>query len=195
MFDPCQPDNPLGSTRPPPGKPPKTSRDVAMRYAGYTSLQGIPFINRASRWYSKIFWSLVFMASLAAMLYQTYKVFHKYYKYETTTSVSIGYDKLSFPSLTLCNINPIRLSKANEIGGSIKEFVSSLDPKDQYHSAWYDTDEESTTESPEEDEPQIRKKVCTGLKSTKYASHEGPIYHPGKGACVQISIYHEVPNI
>ena len=113
-------------------------RTIATRYANNTSLMGVPFINRARRWYSKLFWSLVFLAAMAAMLQQTYKIFEKYYSRKTTTSVSIGYDNLAFPSFTLCNINPIRRSKVYEAGGPIAEFVDEISPRDDYGYQWDD---------------------------------------------------------
>ncbi len=110
----------------------KSIRSRLHRFATHTSLQGIPFVNRARRWYSKLFWSLVFATAMAVMMQQTYLICEKYYRYETTTSVKIGYDKLQFPSVSLCNINPVRLSGVGDVGGELEQFVNAISPQTEY---------------------------------------------------------------
>ncbi|KAK2167592.1 hypothetical protein LSH36_26g10056 [Paralvinella palmiformis] len=129
-------------------------RTIADNYASHTSLQGVPFISRAGRWYTKTFWTVIFLGALAAMLQQTFQICEKYYSYKTTSSVSIGYDKLPFPSVTICNINPIRRSKVNELGGPIAAFVSGLLPRTGYGYAWdVQTNTEATIRNEDLNEP------------------------------------------
>ena len=42
---------------------------------------------------------------------QMWSIFDNYYSYETATSVNMGYGKMPLPSITFCNVNPIRESK------------------------------------------------------------------------------------
>ena len=43
-------------------------------------------------------------------MFQMKSIYDKYYSYETTTSIKLKYSKLPFPSVTVCNINPLRKS-------------------------------------------------------------------------------------
>ena len=43
-----------------------------------------------------------------------WSVFSLYYSYETTISMNIGYSTLPLPSITICNINPMRYSLLSE---------------------------------------------------------------------------------
>ena len=45
---------------------------------------------------------------------QMWSIFDNYYAYETTTSVGIAYKQLPFPSITICNVNPVRHSQLME---------------------------------------------------------------------------------
>ena len=43
-------------------------------------------------------------------------IFHKYFSYETTTSVDLEYSHLPLPSITFCNVNVIRQSEIKKHG-------------------------------------------------------------------------------
>ena len=45
------------------------------------------------------------------MCLQMWSIFGNYYAYETSTSVNVGYKHLPFPSITFCNVNPVRHSE------------------------------------------------------------------------------------
>ena len=108
----------------------KTFRDVFIRFAESTSVQGIPFINRGGHWYTKAIWAFLFFAALAAWLYHSYALIYSYYSYSVTTLVGITHDTLPFPSVTVCNINSLRKSTTNENGPEdFVTYLKDLEPK------------------------------------------------------------------
>ena len=103
------------------------------RFGSYTSLQGIPFILRAKRWYSRLLWTLLFIAALGLTSWQFIEVLNKFLAQDTSTSIKLGYANLEFPSVTICNINPIRLSAVNETSTKLVRFIKTLTPPEEYN--------------------------------------------------------------
>ena len=119
---------------------PKTIKGTLHRFAETTSLQGVPFINRSGRWYSKTIWSVLFLTALGVMFYHLYTLFHKYYSAETTSSIQLGYATLGFPSVTICNVNPIRLSAVPDTPQSFQDFLDRINIVEEVNpSYWNDT--------------------------------------------------------
>ena len=114
-------------------KEPKTFKGVMTRFGSYTSLQGIPFILRAKRWYSRLLWTLLFIAALGLTSWQFIEVLNKFLAQDTSTSIKLGYANLEFPSVTICNINPIRLSAVNETSTKLVRFIKTLTPPEEYN--------------------------------------------------------------
>lgn len=113
-------------------KQPKTVGKVFNQFGTNTSFQGIPFIIRGTRWYAKAIWTFIFVAASAACIYHCYSIFDEYYKRKVTSKFDIGYDTLPFPSVTVCNINPVRLSRVSLGGAALEDFVASLQPQEGY---------------------------------------------------------------
>ena len=63
-------------------------------------------------------------------LYQLYEIFSKYYAAETSSSVKLGYASLDFPSVTFCNLNPIRKSHLDLTPQSFQDFLLDLSADD-----------------------------------------------------------------
>ena len=103
------------------------------RFGSYTSLQGIPFILRAKQWYSRLLWTLLFIAALGLTSWQFIEVLNKFLAKDTSTSIKLGYANLEFPSVTICNINPIRLSAVNETSTKLVKFLKTLTPPEEYN--------------------------------------------------------------
>ena len=62
-------------------------------------------------------------------LWQVTLLFIKYYSYEYNTIILLGSDILDFPSVTICNVNPIRKSMENDTTHDLYTFLSNLDRK------------------------------------------------------------------
>ncbi|XP_046584647.1 degenerin-like protein asic-2 [Haliotis rubra] len=82
-------------------------------FAESTSFMGIPKIWASPRLVFKIMWTLFFLGATTMMIIQLVELFTTFYKYPVKTSVKLGFTALPFPAVTICNMNPIKLSKAN----------------------------------------------------------------------------------
>ncbi len=62
--------------------------------------------------------------SLGFLIWQLYEAFKKYYSYPTDTEITTGSKtRMEFPSLSICNLNPMRKSALLEAG---EEFNSQF---------------------------------------------------------------------
>lgn len=73
-----------------------------------TSIHGIPKIATAKPAFQKVLWSILLAAVSAYLCYQLNLLFTAYYKWPLKTSVSLQFNKLQFPAITICNMNPIK---------------------------------------------------------------------------------------
>ena len=55
------------------------------------------------------------------------------FRYETSPTMRINYEPLEFPSVTICNVNPIRVSKLDYYGSDeLVAFLSESQPSADY---------------------------------------------------------------
>ena len=109
-------------------KSPKTWRGVFIRFAEYTSFQGIPFIYRSRYILAKFIWIFFFLVALTCTIGHYYLVAHKYLTRGVTTKVTVGYSDLPFPSVSICNINPIRQSAVGNDIQPLRSFLDAIEP-------------------------------------------------------------------
>ena len=61
-----------------------------------------------------------------------YSIFYGYYKWPIQTKVSLGFDNLKYPAITLCNLNKIKKSSLirghSEAMEDLKDLVELIDP-------------------------------------------------------------------
>ncbi|ELU11651.1 hypothetical protein CAPTEDRAFT_212535, partial [Capitella teleta] len=111
---------------------PKTYRGLVIQFAQSTSLQGVFFIERASHWWSRGLWILIVLTAIGVGTFQSITILQNYLSYGTSTSISISYDYLDFPSITLCNLNPIRYSMLSLADPRMSQLVEDLTPDTDY---------------------------------------------------------------
>ena len=100
-------------------------QDLLKNAMGNASAHGLPNIDRSESIPRKMFWSFLFLAGLALFLWQCSALLMAYYEYPVNTAIELKYSKqLNFPAITICNLNPIKLSNLehndllNELLGS-----------------------------------------------------------------------------
>ncbi|XP_066273655.1 amiloride-sensitive sodium channel subunit alpha-like [Branchiostoma lanceolatum] len=98
-----------------------------LEFADATTAHGVPRAVGSFSVVRKIFWSAFFAASLAYFLYQASTLFNKYFDYPVATDVSVKFATIDFPAVTICNLNPIRLSKLKTAGGEFSSYLSDSD--------------------------------------------------------------------
>uniref|UniRef100_A0A8C4Q8N8 Amiloride-sensitive sodium channel subunit beta n=1 Tax=Eptatretus burgeri TaxID=7764 RepID=A0A8C4Q8N8_EPTBU len=59
-------------------------------------------------------WMLITLTVLCVMLWQWYEIAQEYLSYGVTVTVTMGFQKLNFPAVTICNLNPYRFSAINK---------------------------------------------------------------------------------
>ncbi|XP_046572220.1 degenerin-like protein asic-2, partial [Haliotis rubra] len=92
-------------------------------FAESTSFMGIPKIWASPRLVFKVMWALFFLAATGVMIAQLVQLFTTFYSYPIKTSVKLGFTSLPFPTVTICNMNPIMLSKAHMLDCSIQKLL------------------------------------------------------------------------
>ena len=107
----------------------KTIGSLVSSFADTTSLQGPPFIMRAGRWYSRSIWVFILILAFGATTAHLYYVCTQYYSYDSTTKITLGYKSLPFPSISICNINPIRISKLRLASPALHRYITQLAPR------------------------------------------------------------------
>ncbi|XP_067679109.1 amiloride-sensitive sodium channel subunit alpha-like [Haliotis asinina] len=92
-------------------------------FAESTSFMGIPKIWASPRLVFKVMWSMFFLAATGVMIAQLVELFTTFYSYPVKTSVKLGFTSLPFPTVTLCNMNPIMLSRAHALDCGIQKLL------------------------------------------------------------------------
>ena len=94
-------------------------------FCANTTAHGIGKVAEAMSWPARTFWMLIFASAFVCSIYEITCSFQKYLKHPTQTEVSlVAREKLIFPALTVCNLNPLKLS--NLINTSLWDNVVSI---------------------------------------------------------------------
>ncbi|XP_013411979.1 acid-sensing ion channel 4-like [Lingula anatina] len=107
----------------------KKVREVSCEFLENTSAHGLPNAHRATSVPRKVIWSLIFLGSLAGFTTQSYLLLDAFFKYPHNVDIRREFGKkVTFPAVTICNLNPIRLNKIREKleSGNVSSIVTSL---------------------------------------------------------------------
>ncbi|XP_067679741.1 acid-sensing ion channel 1-like [Haliotis asinina] len=106
----------------------KSLRSILQRFADRTSMQGVSFLSTSRSWYARVIWSCLLLTSLAMLFYHLTYLVQIYYSWPKHTSMSLGFSPLPFPSITICNTNPVRLSQMRNVSKGLKLFFEKANP-------------------------------------------------------------------
>ncbi|KAK3092474.1 hypothetical protein FSP39_003287 [Pinctada imbricata] len=104
----------------------KSFRRLCQRFAEKTSMQGVPYINNAKLTGAKIIWTILLVASLAAMTYHLIFLCDQFFGYPKITKISLGFDELVLPAVTICNVNPFMKSQMDKVSKKLKKLTNSV---------------------------------------------------------------------
>ncbi|XP_076105862.1 degenerin deg-1-like [Mytilus galloprovincialis] len=79
-------------------------------FAGYTSIHGFRRIADSVFILRKVFWICALSASFGMCVFQVYRLSLQFISEGVNTKVSVTYKELEFPAVTICNLNPLKLS-------------------------------------------------------------------------------------
>lgn len=118
----------------------KSFKRLVVRFAEKTSMQGVAYINSAKVWYAKIIWTFLLISCTAGMGLHLYYLINQFLLFPVQTKIELGFSNLIFPAVTICNVNPIRMSKIDMASQQIQSLIEQLE--------WSNLqdDEETTTQ-------------------------------------------------
>ncbi|XP_060077030.1 amiloride-sensitive sodium channel subunit alpha-like [Ylistrum balloti] len=109
-------------------KKPKSLKRVLGRFAENTSISGLPHLYNAKRTVGKVFWGVLVITGFCAMFVHLYFLFAEFLSWPKKTTISLGFNNLQLPAITLCNVNVIRRSRLDLAAEKLVAFTSKVDP-------------------------------------------------------------------
>ena len=108
----------------------KSFERVWVRFAEKTSMQGIPYIHSAKLTWAKIAWVILTLIAIVAMAAHLYYLIDQFYSWPKQTKISLGFNNLRFPDVTICNTNIIKHSAFMQFRGAeeLKSVMEYLGP-------------------------------------------------------------------
>lgn len=109
----------------------KTLRGVFSTFADITAMSGVIYIRNAKLLWTKIIWAVLLFLAIVAMAVHLGFSFAQYYRYPVQTKISLGFDALPFPEITICNANLLNQRRLDEYDKAekLKVLIDSLRPE------------------------------------------------------------------
>ncbi|XP_060578218.1 uncharacterized protein LOC132735297 [Ruditapes philippinarum] len=109
----------------------KSFRRLIIRFAEKTSMTGVPYINNAKFWWARLIWCFMLLVAIAAMSLHLWYLIDQYTDYPVQTKISLGFQTLDFPEVTLCNVNIINKRRLDDYkkAEKLKELLDELHPE------------------------------------------------------------------
>ncbi|XP_013083409.2 FMRFamide-activated amiloride-sensitive sodium channel-like [Biomphalaria glabrata] len=113
-------------------------------FGDMTTLHGMRRAVSSNKCWIRGIWTLLVLVGAGLALYQFISIVREFQTSPVSTVVSIKYQpRLEFPAVTLCNLNPIRLSKASQ---AIKDLVNGTETLEQQNARLEELLSENSTE-------------------------------------------------
>ena len=107
----------------------KSFKRLCERFAEKTSMQGLPYINSAKLSYARALWVFILLCGIAGMILHLYFLIDQFTDFDVQVSVSLGFNNLAFPAVTICNVNAVRKSQLNIASEKLQSLVAQTDPQ------------------------------------------------------------------
>ncbi|CAD5216336.1 unnamed protein product [Bursaphelenchus okinawaensis] len=92
----------------------KTGYKQVKVFPEWTSAHAIPLVGRFTR-VCCVFWLLIFAAAFGVVVWQTVVSVEKYRAYNVSVQQTLSFNSMSFPAVTLCDLNPYKRDEAYKI--------------------------------------------------------------------------------
>ena len=108
----------------------KSFHRVWVRFAEKTSMQGIPYIHNAKLLWAKIVWVIMTLIAISAMVAHLYYLIAQFYGWPMITKISLGFDSLRLPDVTICNTNIMKQSELQimQDADDLKQLIAYMNP-------------------------------------------------------------------
>ncbi|CAD5217558.1 unnamed protein product [Bursaphelenchus xylophilus] len=88
-------------------------KDTIAEWGRLCSCHGIPHLAQARSWITILIWAILVTATWIAFAYLLVTTVQSYLDYDTTIQVELSDDEINFPSVTVCNNSPYKMSMLN----------------------------------------------------------------------------------
>ncbi|KAH9513271.1 hypothetical protein Btru_034517 [Bulinus truncatus] len=106
----------------------ETVNKLYHEFGDNTTLHGMRRAVGSDQCWKRCVWTMLVLGGASLALYQFISIIQDFQRNPVSTVVSIEYEpRLEFPAVTLCNLNPIRLSKASNALKEKSEEEENLD--------------------------------------------------------------------
>ena len=93
-----------------------------------TTFHGLGYVFKQNAFaVRRLAWAAFFVASVTACLWQISNAVDQYFQYDTVNSISITkYESMSFPAITVCNVNGVRKAYAESLGAPAAHLLQAF---------------------------------------------------------------------
>lgn len=106
----------------------KSFRKLLSRFADKTAMQGVGYINSAKSWYSKAIWVSLLLVAMGWMFFHLFYLITQFTDLPVQTKISLGFNNLQFPAVTLCNMNVVKFSELPTTSVAFQSLVALTQP-------------------------------------------------------------------
>ncbi|XP_046578813.1 amiloride-sensitive sodium channel subunit gamma-like [Haliotis rubra] len=90
------------------------TKNILTNFASNTSAHGISKLTDKNGILLKLMWLLLLLGATGMIVYQVFGLINQYKRRPVNTQTSIENTQLTFPSVTMCNLNPVLNSEASK---------------------------------------------------------------------------------
>ena len=92
-----------------------TVNDKVANFFNETSFTALSRVYNASNWFKRACWLVVLLGMMSWLTVQCFWLFERYFSYPVEVKMDlVTARQLDFPSVTVCNLNPLKYSKRHE---------------------------------------------------------------------------------
>ncbi|KAH9505496.1 hypothetical protein Btru_057453 [Bulinus truncatus] len=105
----------------------KSAKSIFMKFAGRTDTHAMNYIFTSSTRKQILFWSIVALAGLCALIVNFSMLTIDYLNYEIRNDIKrLDIYNMTLPAITICNNNPIRMSQVNKTSEAMRSIIRNL---------------------------------------------------------------------
>ncbi|XP_061195533.1 acid-sensing ion channel 4-A-like [Saccostrea echinata] len=106
----------------------KSLGKIFRRFAEKTAMQGPGYIRESKKWYAKAAWTILLLATMGWMAYHLIYLIAHYLEKPVQTTISLGFNNLHFPSVTVCNVNVVKISAVPSTSKELMALIAAGNP-------------------------------------------------------------------
>jgi hypothetical protein len=108
----------------------KHVNNVLGRFAEKTSMHGCGYIQSSRHFVSKSFWIFLTVLAIVILIIHLYMITEQFTRWPKKTTVSLEFNNLAFPAVTICNVNILKNSEVSKYGSQeLQALVNAVAPK------------------------------------------------------------------